>query len=75
MEFPKGFDDKKFELVLDATPTSTESIVAKKDQVSEALTGLDEEEQKLGKREVIRVINEIIKFYDVMKDISIEEYE
>lgn len=47
MEFPKGFDDKKFELVLDATPTSTESIVAKKDQVSEALTGLDEEEQRI----------------------------
>lgn len=47
MEFPKGFDDKKFELVLDATPTSTKSIVAKKDQVSEALTGLDEEEQRI----------------------------
>ena len=47
MEFPNGFDDKKFELVLDATPTSTKSIVAKKDQVSEALTGLDEEEQRI----------------------------
>jgi len=33
---------------------------------------VDEEEQKLGKKEVIRVINEIIKFYDIMKDIRIE---
>ena len=28
---------------------------------------LDEEEKQLGEKEVIRVINEIIKFYDVMK--------
>lgn len=36
---------------------------------------LDEEEQKLGKKEVIRVINEIIKFYDIMKNIRVEDYE
>jgi len=47
MEFPKGFDDKKFDLVLDVTPTSTESIIAKKDEVSEALVGLNEEEQRM----------------------------
>ena len=35
---------------------------------------LDEEEQKLGKKEVIRVINEIIKFYDIMKNIRVEDY-
>ena len=29
---------------------------------------LDEEEQKLGEKEVVRVINEIFKFYDVLKD-------
>ena len=35
---------------------------------------VDDEEQKLGKKEVIRVINEIIKFYDIMKDIRVEDY-
>ena len=35
---------------------------------------LDEEEQELGKKEVIRVIKEIIKFYDVMKNIRKENY-
>ena len=35
---------------------------------------LDEEEQKLGKKEVIRVIREIIKFYDIMKDINVQDY-
>ena len=34
---------------------------------------LDEEEQKLGEKEVIRVISEIILFYKVMKDLKIEE--
>ena len=36
---------------------------------------LDEEEQKLSKKEVIRVINEIIKFYDIMKNIRVEDYK
>ncbi|MGN1298774.1 MAG: GNAT family N-acetyltransferase [Candidatus Scatovivens sp.] len=36
---------------------------------------VDNEEQELGKKEVIRVINEIIKFYDVMKSIKIEDYK
>lgn len=36
---------------------------------------LDEEEQKLGRKEVIRVINEIIKFYEIMKNIRIEDYK
>lgn len=30
---------------------------------------LDEEEQKLGEKEVVRVINEIIVFYDIMKSL------
>lgn len=30
---------------------------------------LDDEEQELGEKEVIRVINEIIVFYDIMKKI------
>lgn len=34
----------------------------------------DEEEQELGKKEVIRVINEIIKFYEIMKSAKIEDY-
>ena len=36
---------------------------------------LDEEEQKLGKKEVIRVINEIVKFYEIMENIRIEDYK
>ena len=47
MEFPKDFDDKKFDLVLDTTPTSTESIVTKKDTTSAVLEGLDVEEQRM----------------------------
>lgn len=35
---------------------------------------LDEEEQELGKKEVMRVINEIIKFYEIMKSVKIENY-
>lgn len=35
---------------------------------------LDEEEQELGKKEVIRVINEIIKFYEIMKNVKLEDY-
>ena len=36
---------------------------------------LDEEEQQLGQKEVIRVINEIIKFYEIMENIRIEDYK
>ena len=36
---------------------------------------LDEEEKKLGEKEVIRVINEIIKFYEVMENINIDSEE
>ena len=32
---------------------------------------LDEEEQEIGKKEVFRVINEILKFYKIMKDIDL----
>ena len=35
---------------------------------------LDGEEQELGKAEVIRVINEIVKFYEIMENIEIEKY-
>ena len=36
---------------------------------------LDEEEKQLGKKEIIRVINEIIKFYEIMENIKIEDYK
>lgn len=36
---------------------------------------LDEEEQELGKKEVIRVIKEIIKFYDIMKNVKKDNYK
>lgn len=36
---------------------------------------LDEEEQKLGEKEVVRVINEIIVFYETMETLKIEEYK
>lgn len=36
---------------------------------------VDEEEQKLGKKEVIRVINEIITFYKIIKNIKFDEYK
>lgn len=35
---------------------------------------LDKEEKKLGEKEVIRVINEIFKFYEIMEDLKIGEY-
>ena len=34
---------------------------------------VDEEEEKLGEKEVLRVINEIIKFYDIIKNNTMEE--
>ena len=34
---------------------------------------LDEEEQRLGEKEVIRVIKEIETFYETMKALNIEE--
>ena len=36
---------------------------------------LDEEEQKLGKKEVIRVINEIVKFYEIIENFKLEDYK
>lgn len=46
MEYPIGFDNEKIELVLDADKTKTSAMFDKKNEVSETLSTLSEEEQR-----------------------------